>query len=176
LSATHPVAVPGGSPSSGQRRLFAFPACLASALAEPRSQTPCNDSKSPCSAGKATHGAAAERCFLTPSRRIPILAPAPAIPGGPHGRLTSSRIPTRPPQIADPAGLSPGGLQPCRLLTHRPGWLSLRRPPASLRFLPPAPPSLPHPYSQTLSHDSKSPCSVGKATPRAAAERFSLTS
>jgi hypothetical protein len=39
--------------------------------------------------------------------------------------------------------------------------------------LPPALPLLAEPRSQTLSHDSKSPCSAGKATHRAAAERSS---
>jgi hypothetical protein len=49
-------------------------------------------------------------------------------------------IPTRPLRVIDAAGLSPTGLQPCRLLTRR---LAVRRSTASLRFYPPTPPSLP---------------------------------
>jgi hypothetical protein len=104
---------------------------------------------------------------LTADLLRPVWLPVPA-------RGTSAR----PTQAADAAGLSPVGLQPCRLLTRRslvcpavhilprsflstsPHFCAPAHAPAELR-------------SKTLSHDSKSPCSAGKATYGAAAERAS---
>ena len=76
-----------------------------------------------------------------------------------HGRR---RITPRPPRATDAVGLSPTGLQPCRPFAPLYGQFSLHQSAVSLRFCTPAPPSLPHPYSRTLSHDSKTPVLQGK--------------
>jgi hypothetical protein len=129
-----------------------------------------HDSKSPCSAGKATHGAAAEPVFFLPScTRIRCLNQAPIIPGTPHGRPGSSRIPTRRTRTTDAAGLSPAGLQPRGVSSVAPRGSPSLRLAAPLCFCSPRC-CFPRPRSQTLSHDSKSPCSAGKATYGAAAE------
>jgi hypothetical protein len=97
--------------------------------------------------------------------------------------LPECHVTSRPTRATDPVGLSPTGLQPCRLPTRRLGRLSLRRPEASLHFFCPrlTPPLLPLsrlcsrrlPLS-ILTHDPQIPCSAGKATHGAAAERSSL--
>jgi hypothetical protein len=83
-------------------------------------------------------------------------------------RILAFAISTRPLPTTDAAGPAPAGLQLCRLFIRRPRRLSLRQLPPSLRFLPPAPLLLSLPHSQISCHDSKSPCSVGEATPGAA--------
>ena len=59
--------------------------------------------------------------------------------------LPECHVIPRPTRATDPVGLSPTGLQPCRLPTRRLGRLSLRRPEASLHFFCPrlTPPLLP---------------------------------
>ena len=85
--------------SAAPLRFFCFPS-PALAPAAPDSQILSHDSKSPCSAGKATHGAAAERSSLvrkvspwSPLRRLPrpsaLQYRTPCLPRNPAHRLSS---------------------------------------------------------------------------------------
>jgi hypothetical protein len=145
----------------------------------PSSIMSCHNPKSPCSAGKTTPGAATEPASpvrscsqaplstTLPSSQATLIADLPRpswllVPAG--------GIPMRPPRTTDAAGLSPVvlplvGCSPVLLGGSRSAGRQRLFASRPLAAVAPA-----APRSQIFSHDSKSPCSAGKATSGAAAE------